>query len=168
MMRTTCLAVVCLAALWATGCGPQADMDADAPTNVMEEKGLRVRIALPSRRLTIGEEVPVRVTATNTTDEAIEIHSPSGAPALVTVTRQTMMLAEQVREYPEAATAQVLSWTLPAGQSRQFVLRVPVEPDWPVDEILYISAELNGYSQIAPAVAVLVHDEDDGKPEQAD
>jgi hypothetical protein len=153
-MRIAALSFVSLAALIASGCAPQ--MVEAPPVSVAEGNGLSVRLELPKRDLLIGEKLRVKVTATNTTGEPIQIVAPNGAPVLVRIVRQTPLAAEEVKYYPRSATANILSWALPAGESRAFVLMVPVEPDWPVGEVLYVTAELNGYAKVSPSVFVRV------------
>jgi len=98
----------------------------------------------------------LEVKAVNTTGSPVEIQSPTGAPVLVRIMRASMASYEQVRVYPGSATANILNWTLPARATRTFKLMVPVEPDWPVAEVLYVSAELNGYPKYNPGLAVIV------------
>jgi hypothetical protein len=155
-MKRAPVSLIALAALAAGGCPKPDQFETDVPVNVKEGGGLRVHVRLPGRYFRTGETIRVSLTATNTTGKPVQIHSPTGAPVLVRITRRSLMGLEQVRVYPTSATSNILSWTLPAGESRPFDLIVPVEPDWPVNEILFISAELNGYSQIAPAVYVMV------------
>jgi hypothetical protein len=155
MMRTALLSLVSLALAFTAGCGPKADL-VDIPRNVAEAGGLKVEVELPGRNFQTGDDLRVQVTATNTTGKPIEIHSPTGAPVLIRVLRHTMLAPEQVRAYPRTATANILSWTLPAGQARNFVLMVPIEPDWPVEEVLHVTAELNGYGKVAPGVFIIV------------
>ena len=155
-MRATLVRLVSVALAGAAGCTQPPKYQTDVPIDTVQAKGLKVTIQVPQRYYRIGDTVRATVTATNTTGKSISIVSPTGAPVLVRVLRYTMLAPEQVHVYPQSTTSNILSWTLPAGQSRTFVLMVPVEPDWPVEEILYLSAELNGYSQIAPSVAILV------------
>lgn len=138
------------------GCAYRSGFDVDRVENVASNDGLSVAIKLPRRHLRIGEDLRVTVTATNGTGKAITLDSPTGAPVLIRVIRKTMLAGEDIRFYPRSATPNIHSWTLPAGESRTFEPIVPVEPDWPVAEILYISAELNGYPKVAPAVHVTV------------
>jgi len=155
MMRTALWSLVSLALLAAGGCAEKPKLD-DLATNAVEADGLKVQIQLPGRQFQTGQMLRVNITAINTTKKPIEIHSPTGAPVLVRVLRHTMLAAEQVRVYPRSATANILSWTLPAGQCRNFALRVPIEPDWPVEEVLHVTAELNGYGKAAPGVFIVV------------
>jgi hypothetical protein len=140
-------------------------MDASGPgsqavTNVVKGKGIDVSIRLPRRQWRIGETMPVEVAAVNTTGSPIDIASPTGAPVFVRIMRPSSMSFEQVHVYPTAATANILNWTLPARGVRTFRLMVPVEPDWPVAELLYVSAELNGYPQYSPSAAISVEPRD--------
>jgi len=127
-----------------------------AISNIVKGKGLDVSIRLPKRQWKTGETMVLEVKAVNTTGSPVEIHSPTGAPVLVRIMRRSRMSYEQVRVYPGSATANILNWTLPAGGERTFKLMVPVEPDWPVAEVLYVSAELNGYPRHNPSLAVIV------------
>lgn len=156
-MRTTLACLVSLLLLAACGCAKKPVIEGLAPVNALEADGLRVQIELPRRELTTGETLPVTVTVTNTTGQPIRIDSPTGAPVIIRVRRHTSLYSEEVKRYPQSATANILSWVRPARQSRTFVLMVPVEPDWPVEEILHVSAELNGYAKVAPGIAVTVH-----------
>jgi len=155
-MKATLVSLVSLALLGAAGCARAPGIQTEMPTNTVQAKGLEVTVQVPQRYYRSGDTVKVTVTATNTTGKPISIHSPTGAPVLVRIIRYSLLSPEQVHVYPRTTTSNILSWTLPAGQSRAWTLMVPVEPDWPVEEVLYLSAELNGYSQIAPSVAVLV------------
>jgi hypothetical protein len=140
------------------GCVEQSkqQMETTKVTNVAAAKGLKVQLELPTRDFHTGDVVRVSVTAANTTDKPIDVCSPTGAPVLVRITRETLLHPEEIHVYPTSATTNILSWTLPAGQSRTLVLMVPVEPDWPVNEILFLSAELNGYAAMAPNIAIMV------------
>jgi hypothetical protein len=155
MMRIALLSVVFLAALVAGGCA-RSQFDTDTPSNFVQADGLKVEMQLPGRYFKTGDDLRVAVTATNMTGKPISIHSPTGAPVVVRVFRHTMLTREQVRVYPASATSNILSWALPAKQSRTFGLIVPIEPDWPIGEVLHVSAELNGYGKLAPAVAVVI------------
>jgi len=39
-------------------------------------------------------------------------------------------------------------WALKAGQSRKFVMNLPVEADWPTEEPLKLTVELNGRADV--------------------
>ncbi|MCD6303709.1 MAG: hypothetical protein J7M21_01960 [Planctomycetes bacterium] len=156
-MRAALASVAVLFMLAAAGCVHKAELQADDEvTNVAAGQGLQVKLQLARRYFRSGEQVRVTVTAVNTTARPIEITSPTGAPVLVRITRASRLAPEEIKVYPRTTTSNILSWTLPAGRSRTFVLMVPVEPDWPVNEILFLSAELNGYPAIAPSVAIMV------------
>jgi hypothetical protein len=131
-------------------------MASQAAANVVKGKAMNVSISLPRRQWKVGETIAVEVVAVNTTGSPVDIASPTGAPVLVRIMRPSRMSFEQVRVYPASATSNILNWTLPARGSRTFKLMVPVEPDWPVAEALYVSAELNGYPQYSPSVAITI------------
>lgn len=158
-MRASLVCLVCASLLSAVGCqltNVAMVRDSQAISNSVKGKGLNVSIRLAKRGWKAGETMALEVRAVNTTGSPVEIHSPTGAPVLVRIMRRSMMSYEQVRVYPGSATANILNWTLPAHGTRTFKLMVPVEPDWPVAEVLYVSAELNGYPKYNPSLAVIV------------
>jgi len=157
-MRASLICLVCASLLPAVGCQPAGTVASDSRTltNVVKGKGLDVSIRLPKRQWKVGETMAIQVKAVNMTNAPVEIHSPTGAPVLIRIMRQSRMSYEQVRVYPGSATANILNWTLPARGERTFELMVPVEPDWPVAEVLYVSAELNGYPRYNPSLAIIV------------
>ncbi len=158
-MRASLVCLVCASLLSAVGCQlTNEDMapGSQAISNSVKGKGLNVSIRLPKRGWKVGETMSLEVRAVNTTGSPVEINSPTGAPVLVRIMRRSMMSYEQLRVYPGSATANILNWILPAHGTRTFKLMVPVEPDWPVAEVLYVSAELNGYPKYNPSLAVIV------------
>ncbi len=158
-MKASLICLACVSLLTVAGCQPEMDMSgaaSQAATKVVKGKAMDVSIRLPKREWTVGDTIPVDVAAVNTTGAPVDIASPTGAPVLVRIMRPSKMSFEQVHVYPTAATSNILNWTLPAKGTRTFKLMIPVEPDWPVAEILYISAELNGYPQHSPSVAITV------------
>ena len=116
-MRMALSCSLALAGLAAGGCEKPQDFRVDVAGNVREAGGLRVRVELPRRSFRVGDTIAVKVTATNTTGTPIQIVSPTGAPVLVRVARQTMAGPEQVQVYPRSVTSNILSWTIPAGES---------------------------------------------------
>ncbi len=164
-MKTSLICLLCVSLLPAVGCQPDnGDLVSDSQviSNIARGKGLDVSISLPKRDWKIGETMTMEVTAVNTTGSPVEIHSPTGAPVLVRIMKRSMMSYEQVRVYPGSATANILNWTLPARGTRKFKLMIPVDPDWPVAEVLYVSAELNGYPKYNPSLAIIVQPGDGG------
>jgi len=158
-MRASVICLACLSLLMVAGCESKMDAYGSASpvaANVVKGKDMAVSIRLPKRQWKIGETMPVEVAAVNTTGSPIDIVSPTGAPVLVRIMRPSRMSFEQVHVYPTGATSNILNWILPAKGGRTFKLMVPVEPDWPVAELLYVSAELNGYPQNSPRVAITV------------
>lgn len=157
-MKTTLICLVCASLMMIVGCQPNEEIisGSQAISNTVKGKGLDVSIRLPKRSWKTGETMALEVIAVNTTVSPVEIHSPTGAPVLVRILKRSGMSYEQVHVYPGSATANILNWTLPARGTRSFKLMVPIEPDWPVAEVLYISAELNGYPNYNPSLAVIV------------
>lgn len=157
MTRVAFLAGLMAAAMFG-GCTDKAKLTAveNRCVNSKQADGLQLQLCLDRRDLVTGETIAVTVTATNMTNAPIRIDSPSGAPVIVRIIRHTSLYSDEVKYYPQSATANILSWVLPAGGSRPFTLMVPVEPDWPVEEVLHLTAELNGYPKVAPSLAVTV------------
>jgi len=159
-MRALLVCLACAMVALAAGCTADQDITAGGPTSQVvsqvQGKNMTISVSLPKRDWQVGETIPVTVTAVNTTDRAVSVVSPSGAPVLVRVMRASKGSFEQVRLYPGSATSNVVNWTLPARGSRTYKLMVPVEPDWPMVEPLRLSAELNGTPQHSPAVTVTV------------
>jgi uncharacterized protein (DUF58 family) len=142
--------------LLAGGCVNQQQVGPEPVKNFAEAKGLKVQVELPARNFQTGQTIPVTVRVSNTTGKPIEVTSPTGAPVLVRITRESLMHPEEIHVYPTSATTNILSYTIPAGEAWKKVLMVPVEPDWPVNEIIYLSAELNGYPAMAPSLAIMI------------
>lgn len=148
---TGCLMIAL--AVGVTGCPDRMDR----PWNTMQKGGLEVRLQLAERHYLVGDQVKVTVEARNTGGEPIRIPADTGARVLVKVYQHTGTGWEQVKRYPQAATMVMSPWTLePGAAAGPFELVVPVEPDWPTNEILRLTAELNGRPDVAPGVAITI------------
>ena len=151
-MRTCALFLgLCLAANL-VGCavpGPEAT------NTVRAADGLAVSIETAKRAFVAGERLNVLVTAKNH-GGAKTIGAVSGAPAYVRLLQHVGIGWEEVRRYPETEMMVISPWQLEAGQKRQFILPLTVEPDWPVGELLRLTAELNGRPDVAPGVVIEV------------
>ncbi len=164
-MRTSLVCLV-FVSLLTVGCqlpNENGLANSQAIANTVNSKGLSVSIRLPKRSWKTGETMAIEIQAVNTSGSPVEICSPTGAPVFVRIMKRSKTSYEQVHVYPGSATANILNWTLPARDTRTFKLMVPIEPDWPVAEMLYVSAELNGYPKYNPSLAVIVQPGDVGQ-----
>ena len=136
------------------GC-KQPDADNGKPAAISQEKaadGLVVTLEVPSREFVQGETVPVTVRVTNTSDQPIQIRATSAALVKFTVWQKQVGGLARIKTIPEMA-AQVLSpWVLEADSTRTFTRDLEVTKDWPTNEILWLSAELNGREGLMPKV----------------
>ncbi len=150
-----CLLVTVLGAFAAAGCSqPQTAITANAATVV--SNGLAVGVELDRSCYVMGEKVAVKLTVRNTTDRPIRIKAPTSAPYLICLWRNNGLAWERIRTYPEIAMMVVSQWTLDANSDRTFFVSIPVEPDWPTNELLRLSCELNGRPDAAPFVVITV------------
>ena len=124
--------------------------------NSVESDGLVVTIELPKRVFAVGEEFAVGVTARNITSRPIIINSASGAPIYARLLRHTGLNWEQVKRYPKTETMLMNAWRIEPGSQRSFVLTLTVEPDWPTGELLRLTAEVNGISDLSAGVALQI------------
>lgn len=152
--RTLCVLLALAAAMPLLGC-KQPDADANKPAAISQEQaadGLVVTLEVPSREFTQGETVPVTVRATNTSDQPIQIRATSAALVKFTVWQKEVGGLTRIRTIPEMS-AQVLSpWILEADSTRTFTRDLTITKDWPTNEILWLSAELNGREGLMPKV----------------
>ena len=151
-MRTVNLFLVSLL-LAVVGCRPSGYVNVRAVKEVVAD-GLSVRIEIPKRDFTVGDEFIVKLTARNTTSRPIEIDARTGTPVYVRLRRHTGVGWEEVKTYPQTAVMTVAPWTLKARSKRNFLVRLKVEPDWPTGEVLELTGELNGRPEAAPGVTI--------------
>jgi hypothetical protein len=148
------------------GCTPtdanQAGPNAAGIFESQTRGGLTVTLKAPARYLTAGDSLTVSVTLTNQTDAPITIKANSGAEALIHLSRGTSVGWEQVKSFPEMQTMVMNPWVLQAGASRTFTLNLPVAKDWPTNEPLRISAEINGLPGLTPGGVIRVYDTREG------
>jgi len=157
-MRTVCVLMLLGGVALASGCARQEMQTGPAGlVDTVERDGLAVTIESSQPTVRAGEELRLVVTVRNTTRRAVRIDARSGAPVYLRLWRNAGLYWNQVKRYPEAATMILSPWSLPARQQRQFVLALPVEPDWPTGESLKITAEINGRPELEPSVRVIVH-----------
>ncbi len=159
-MKSFATLVLSFAAVLAVGC--ENDNAVKTPplasevTDVASADGLSVEARVFKKYHSPGEKLTVVVTARNLTDQAIRIQARSQALAFVEVQRYRNAHWARVKRHPEAAAMALRTWTLPAGEKRQWTFPLEVGPDWPTSEELRIQAWLNGRPEIAPTVKVQI------------
>ena len=153
-MRLTALLICLSACAWA-GCvqGPKVDL---RDRNFVQAGGLAVGIELPKREFAVGEQFDVSVVARNDTRRPIAIEATTGALVYLRVLRSTTSGWEEVKRYPGSAVMLMSSWELAPRGTRTFTLHLTVEPDWPTNEPLRLTAELNGKPKVSPGIVVRV------------
>ena len=166
MRKIACCMLACAAA-WLPSCrlGPE-DIEAGGPANTVRAEGLSLRLSLPRREFVTGQAIPVTLRVRNVTDEPITIVASTSSPYYIRVWRYTSVGWELLKQYPRAALMVMSPWTLAADGERVFEFSVPVEPDWPTNEPLRLTAMLNGREALTPALTVYVRSRE-GAGEQA-
>ena len=117
---------------------------------------IRLTLSLSTTALAAGQDVRVIATAVNNTRRPLEITASTSALVIVRLWRQTPSGWTQVREYPETALQVLHPWTLAPGEQREFEWTLTVEPNWPPNEPLRMTAELNGHPARSAPVALRV------------
>jgi len=147
---------VCLLALALTGCAKEETFG--PPQSMVRADGLEVTLNIPQRTYYVCDSLTLTVNALNTTDEPIEIPADTAARILVKIYHYQGTGWQEVKRYPEAAAMIMSHWTIaPHAAAGPFTLTLPVEPDWPTNEILHLTAELTGRPDAAPGIAITVH-----------
>lgn len=150
-MRTHLLGQALLVTLMLIGCnGAEVPLGSDSA----EAAGLMVRIQAPKTTFLTGEEFKVVVVARNTTHKPMRIDATTGAPVYLRIWRHTGLGWQQVRRYPQVATMVMNPWTLKPRSERRFELNLVVEPDWPTNEALLLTAELNARGDVVPSIFI--------------
>lgn len=149
-------------ALAQAGCStPPVEFGPD-PGNTLQSDGLIVHVSVPRRYFTVGQHVKVTITAVNTTRRPVRLSANSSALAMVRLFRHTGIHWELVRQYPQSAAMLTSPWQLEGGSRRVFVLTLLVEPDWPRNEPLRLTGELNGRDDLSPSMMIRVRADDKG------
>jgi len=149
-MRKPVIVVLLSASLFAGGCalfrGPAKPVAPAAAieTNTVEGGGMALTIELPKRHFTAGENINIRIIASNTGAKAIVFDSHTSALYKVTIYRMTPGGWRWVNQYPQAAMKLRTTWKLEPGQTARYNQVVPVGRDWPMGEPLRLVAELVG------------------------
>ncbi len=104
----------------------------------------------------MGDEVPVTIEVTNRGAESVCFRRRTSAPYRIQLLRRSETGWTAIKTYPASAAMVLREWTLPAGQSRTFETRLPVEPDWPTYENLRLCVRLTGRARLAPFVHIEV------------
>lgn len=156
-MRNAALGTLIIISTVFAGCVRRAQTTESAATNLAESDGIAVIIETPKRSFSPGEQFDVKVVVGNIGDEPQTLVATSSAPVYLRLMRHYAFGWEEIKRYPETAAKVVNRWTLQPGQSREFILRLKVEPDWPRDELLRLAVELNGFPQsLQPGVTIEV------------
>lgn len=124
-----------------------------AEANSQTAGGLTATIQMPTRFYSVGDAFSVVVTIVNSSQQAQLIGPSTGAAVYVKVMRWVPQGWVEVKRYSSAASK---PWTLSPGSSRSFPIPLHVESDWPTDEPLRITAEINGRPDLAPGIVVQV------------
>ncbi len=125
--------------------------------NFAKGGGLGVSLELPNWQFTQGEKIKIVVTAKNLTSHPLKIETSSGAPVIVRLSRHTVIGWEELLRYPKASIMVMNRWTLGPKETKRFPMLLKVEPDWPVGELLRMTGELNGRSEVAPGITIGVN-----------
>jgi len=131
---------------FAIGCAPSK------PTKVVvndllwkaRSNGLILKVRINRRYCVRGQTIRLTITAINTSKKDVHIPADTGALVYAKLWRHTATGWELVKRYPQSMVMVASPWILKAGQSRKFVLNLPVESDWPTEEPLRLTVELNG------------------------
>lgn len=151
--------------LVAMGCSVTGCAEPEAPPPAVGERfemvrreTLAVQMGSAQRAVQVGEtlEVTIRAMVDQDAKAPVQIVAPTGAKAQVEVQYHTGLGWETVKRYPQAATQQIVRWSIGPGEVWQQTLTLPVEPDWPTNEPLRLLGYLNGRRNVAPTLRVSV------------
>lgn len=157
--------ILSLASLLASCAAPPVAPVARANIGVANDGGpLVVTLEIPKTALRGGEQFTAVVTAKNMSKLPVVINARTGAPAYIGLWRQTSLYSEEIKRYPEFATMVASTWTLAAGASRSFPLRLTVEPDWPRGEALRLAGYIDGRADLVATVNIRVSSEERTAP----
>ena len=144
MNRLTAFFAWCALALMAGCAAPVAPTVVPRHGGTAQADGLELSVALSAASVKAGDKITVTVTARNVSDSPITIHADNSAPIWVRVWHETPMGWDVVRTYPRSVAKVQSSVKLAPGEARPFTMTLPVEPEWPTNERIRISGELNG------------------------
>ena len=151
--RTTFLLGLAGTSLLVLGCAPKG-----APSVVTDQvasDSLLATMTADKRIARVGEGINVALVARNTSLRSMSIEAATTAPMIVTVWRYDMAKGwTRVKEYPKVAIYRRQTWVLHGGKERAFSMAVPVEPDWPTQQMVKLMAELNGRTDARPYVLI--------------
>ena len=153
-----CLLGVSAALVVGVGCMGQSKQAArELPRHTVVSQGLGLTLVLPNRQFTTGQTIQARVIAENLTSQPITINSPTGALVVMRLLRHTGLFWQDVRSFPESTTMVLTTWTLRGGQQREFIVSLRVEPNWPTQEVLRLTAELNGRNEQQTGLDIVIN-----------
>jgi hypothetical protein len=158
-MKTAALTVSVVLLGLAMGCKPGQIKPSAATQPVrfnQTKEGLSLDLMVPQRNLVRGDKVEMTVVAKNVSDKPATVTANSGAPVFIRIYRKAGNAWEQVAQYPQTAAMVKHTWTLAPQEVRKFPMTIPVSPEWPVNEPLQITAELNGRPDLCPTGIIRV------------
>jgi len=156
-MRILQPAVIIGLLLALTGCTDQEDKKlSTAATNSMTLAGLKVSLTVPDREFAPGERFEAAVTVENVSDRTVTLAADSAAPVYVRLWRHPAIGWDEIRQYPWTPGLQGAARSLPPGYSQTHTMELTVEPNWPTNEFLRLTAEANGMPQLMPGVSIMV------------
>jgi hypothetical protein len=154
-MKTCFLTMLALTACAAVGCatpGPSGPAVDEATS-----QGLKATLSVDRQFVHPGDSLHVTLTARNLTPHPMEITARSGARLLVTVWKYESIKGwQRIDQYPQAATFQLVPWKLAPFEQHTLDMTLPVSAGWPSNEMLRLTAELNGRPDARPHVLVKV------------
>lgn len=138
------------------GCAqkPMASPPAGQLSNHVTSGDLSARLVVDKPVAVVDNSFQVWLSVTNMGKTPVPVLADSTAPMIVTLWRYTPTGWERFREFPQSAVRRSVSWQLHPGQTRDFHMTVPVTPDWPMTDLLKLTAEMNGRPEAQPAVLV--------------
>ena len=154
-VTTSCvLSLICLA-----GCAPASPPLVQAPAGAVsaESGGIMLSLELPGYSYRVGDQVPVTIRATNTTDHPISVVSDGRDLVRVGVYQHLTIGWERVKQYPSEALPVRVPWSLPPHGQRVWKMQLTVEPDWPMGEQIMLKAEINNGPPIRPGVPIQIY-----------
>ncbi len=147
-LLTVLLAGACLAS---GGCFWRGRPTPAEGTSIRTVGPFRVVLAVPAGAYEPGDSFTVTVTTTNVSDEPVVVHRWGSVAYYLTVSHNRGTGWEEVHTYPGGTAGVMESWTFRPGQQKSTAIRLTVEPDWPVGELLRLEAHMNGREEVRAA-----------------
>jgi hypothetical protein len=113
-------------------------------TNSIKNESMTLKIQMPKRRYTAGQNIHLGIIAINTGQKPLVFRSPTTALYKVTIYRMTSSGWRWINQYPQDVLKVSRTWTLQPGKRIKYNQIIPVMRDWPMDEALRLVVELEG------------------------